>query len=325
MSTKIEWCEETWNPIVGCTKVSPGCDHCYAERMAFRLGEIYANTLNPGLKKYYQVIVHKKENFGKWTGKTYFEPDDINKPLKWKKPRKVFVCSMGDLFHENVYFEQIVDVWEVMIKAPQHTYLILTKRPQRALEFTKWLSKETAPVGGEFFPVLPHIWWGVTAENQMRANERIPILLQIPAAKRFVSVEPMLTAIDFYDIQMGNEFYNSVRGFGDISASNGHFDGRKLDWVICGGESGPGARPLYPDWVRSLRDQCEAAGTPFFFKQWGEYIDLKQMESLSPEMEGIRYTKTVPYTDGSGPAFRVGKKAAGSELDGEYYKQYPKH
>jgi protein gp37 len=188
-----------------------------------------------------------------------------------------------------------------MIKTPHHLYLILTKRSQRALKFTQWFAKETAMVGGEIFPVLPHIWFGVTTENQEEANRRIPILLSIPAAKRFVSIEPMLGAIDF-------------------------LGGPKVDWVICGGESGNGARPMHPDWVRSLRDQCKNSGTSFFFKQWGEWLPSydfgERLEELIDTFPKCRIGKDYIFEDGT-HMYKIGKKAAGSLLDGKHFKQYP--
>lgn len=276
MSTKIEWCTETWNPIVGCTKVSPGCDHCYAERMAKRLKVMSEkfdgkgnNIFHRSASGPYADVVSQN---GRWNGRTTFIPSALEKPLSWKKPRMIFVCSMGDLFHDTVSFSNILEVMFIANKCPQHTFLLLTKRPERMKEFfTEWASNP-------FFEPLPNVWLGVTAENQMRANERVPILLSIPAAKRFVSVEPMLTQIDLVNV------------FGDAPWTPGSRQLGFIDWVICGGESGPGARPMDPDWVRILQSVCHCAGVPFFFKGWGG----------------------------------VNKKAAGALLDGKKYKEYPK-
>lgn len=259
MSTKIEWTNETWNPIVGCSRVSPGCENCYAERMANRLAGM-------GQEKYKTVVTD-----GKWNGATAFDPSVIDKPRDWKKPRMIFVCSMGDLFHELVPFSQILEVLVIAQKCPQHTFQILTKRPDRMREFFT----DYVPY---FIDLLPNVWIGVTAENQMRANERLPILNDIPAAVKFVSVEPMLSNVD-----LNRALEDTLKW---------HVGGLKncISWVICGGESGPGARPLKPEWVRSLRDQCVEVDVPFFFKQWGG----------------------------------KNKKAAGSLLDGKEYKQFPK-
>jgi protein gp37 len=266
MSTKIEWCTETWNPIVGCTKISPGCDNCYAEKMATRLaGMAIKNVVPDTIGKYVKVIKGRK-----WDGTVAFDEITLTKPLKWKKPRLIFVCSMGDLFHENVkenWIDQVIDVIE---HCPQHTFIILTKRPVSMKEYFQ----DNHFYGWE---IPKNIWLGVTAENQMRANERIPILLSIPAAKRFVSVEPMLTKINLINVYQTQD-------------QNEHKQLGYIDWVICGGESGPGARPIDPEWVRFIQVQCKVAEIPFFFKGWG----------------GKRNNK------------------AGSLLDAKEYKQYPK-
>ena len=256
--TRIEWAEVVWNPVSGCTPISEGCQNCYAKRMANRLrGRCGYPADDP-----FRVTLH---------------PEKLEEPLKWKKPRRVFVCSMGDLFHEQVPDEYIAKVWEVMSNASQHTFLVLTKRPQRMKDFLARLGwyihdRDGYPMeavldeGGKY--TLKNVWLGVTAENQQRADERIPILLQIPAAVRFVSIEPMLGPVVIPE--------------------------EWPDWVICGGETGPGARPIHPDWVRSLRDQCQVAGTPFFFKSWGEWAEHK-----------------------------VGKKKAGRLLDGRTWDEIP--
>jgi len=258
MTTKIEWATETWNPITGCTPISEGCAHCYAKRMATRLKGRYGYPEDDP----FQVTFH---------------PDRLAQPLKWKKSKRIFVCSMGDLFHEDVKDTQINAVFEIMAdnpsvlhKAPQHTYLILTKRPERILKgrienFKKW----------------PNVWLGVTCENQRTADKRIPILLQIPAAVKFVSIEPMLERI--------NLEYFKCPSCGFIYSWNQSTKATRLqcpndcskvipcdktdehiimpDWVICGAETGPGARYMDPNWVRDIRDQCKQANVPFFIKK----------------------------------------------------------
>lgn len=359
MATKIEWCEETWNPIVGCTKISPGCDHCYAERMAKRLkamSEKYdgkgSDTLHRSATGPYAEVISAK---GTWNGFTSFVKSAMEKPLHWKTPRKIFVCSMGDLFHESALIRWIDMIIAMAALVPKHIFIILTKRPEKMFDYFKASKDDLIERWGDACyeigvsdknddidspPCWIHnrlqdewpmnnLWLGVTAENQEQANIRISILLEIPAVKRFVSVEPMLGPIDFYDIQKGNEFYHALKGFGDISGSNGHFGGTKLDWVICGGESGPGARLMHPDWVRSLRDQCQNAGTPFFFKQWGEWVPEDQASKPLYEkyltMPINNWPKHLPQDPhGQKLFFKAGKKAAGSTLDGEKFKEYPK-
>jgi len=225
MPTKIEWATETWNPITGCTPISEGCKNCYAKRMAQRLAGRFGYPADDP----FRVTLH---------------PDKLDQPLRWKKPRRVFVCSMGDLFHEDVLEEWIDQVYEVIANTPQHTFQILTKRPERMARYIRIMSA-----------ALPNVWLGVTAENQEQADKRIPVLLQIPAAVRFVSVEPMLEAVVIGDLL--GDAYSSMHG--------GFAPG--IDWVICGAETGSGARPMDLDWARDLRDQCVSAEVPFFFKR----------------------------------------------------------
>lgn len=235
MSTKIEWTDETWNPVTGCSKVSPGCKNCYAERMAKRLAGRFGYPEKP-------------HSFN-----VTLQPDRLEEPLRWRKPRMVFVCSMSDLFHPEVPEEYIWKVIEVAWKAKDHIFQILTKRPERMREVLTsscWWNNATPQ----------NIWLGVTAENQETANERIPVLLSTPAAVRFVSVEPILGPILFR--------ISSGYGLGWLKAGNAA-GGPSLDWVIAGGETGPSARAPNPEWVRDLRDQCIFSAVPFFFKSWG--------------------------------------------------------
>lgn len=260
MPTKIEWATDTWNPITGCTKISEACQNCYAERMSKRL----AGRCGYPEGEPFRVTLH---------------PDKLDQPMRWKKPRIIFVCSMGDLFHEDVPDRFLDQIFAVMAKAEQHIFLLLTKRPKRAKEYIlKAMYDENCNYQGWYEAIndleipdvtpMENIWLGVTTENQARADERIPVLLQIPAAKRFVSVEPMLGPVDL------NKYLYPQRLCDGHSAWQCDEDCPRrpgLDWVICGGETGPGARPMHPDWVRSLRDQCQEAEVPFFFKQWGEW------------------------------------------------------
>ena len=248
MSTKIEWCTDTRNPVVGCSHCSPGCDHCYAERRA----AILAKNPNPKISAKYAGVV---DEHGKWTGKLSALDLSCFANLP-KKPKRVFVGSMTDLFHINNSFSNLRILFAAMLAQPQHTFILLTKRHDRMWSFMDDHRNLAAP----------NICLNVTVCNQKEADEKIPVLLQTPAAKRGVSIEPTLGAVDLREW---------------LWEPTGHFrnhDGkrqlelvrtRNLDWVICGGETGPGARPMHPDWARSLRDQCVAAGVPFFFKGWG--------------------------------------------------------
>ena len=212
----IEWTDATWNPVTGCTKVSPGCAHCYAETITLRF-----KRGGPFLP-------------GKTTIKLH--PDRLAGPSKWRAPRRVFVNSMSDLFHEEVPFEFIKQVFQVMEENERHIYQILTKRPERMLEYVAWTKYERWP---------EQVWAGVSVENQYWADRRIPILVQIPAKVRFLSVEPLLKQVELRPYLKG------------------------IQWVIVGGESGPRARPMHPDWALRVRDDCLRVGVPFFFKQWG--------------------------------------------------------
>ena len=277
--SKIEWCDRTWNPVTGCTKISPGCANCYAERISKRLaGRCGYPEDDP-----FTVTFH---------------PERLDEPLKWRKPSRVFVCSMSDIFHDKVEPIQLGLILNTIKKCPQHTFMILTKRPEIMKDHFY------SPMLNHFFG-LKNLWLGVTAENQEQANKRIPVLLQIPAAVRFVSVEPMLSPVDI------SLWF--VSGYMEPP----HDD--VLNLVICGGESGPGARPLHPDWARSLRDQCQGAGVPFLFKQWGEWLPQKEWleQETNPDAE-----RNWVRVDGR-RMYRVGKKSAGRLLDGRTWDEYP--
>ena len=306
--TKIEWAEKTWNPITGCTKVSEGCRNCYAERMSKRLAGRYGYP--------------KDDPF-----RVTFHPDRLDQPLHWKKPSTIFVCSMGDLFHQAVCFQQIAAVFGIMAATPRHTYVLLTKRPY---EMRQWFERMTDYELGDCeiprcwaysmsegriqdFDVwpgthraewpLPNVYLGVTVENQQAADERIPTLLQIPAAGHWLSIEPMLSAIELGLLGTAPKTWGyGYKPVGDL-----------ISGVILGGESGPGARPMHPDWARGVRYQCEAAGVPFMFKQWGAWAP-------APNAGIIRYKEEV-VTVGDADMRRLGAKRAGRLLDGREHNE----
>ncbi len=270
--TNINWTDKTWNPIIGCSRVSAGCENCYAERMAYRLAHM------PHTAERYGGLTRKTDKGPRWTGKTRLVPEVLAQPLKWRKTRMVFVCSMADLFHESVSDESIALVFAQMAQAHWHTYQVLTKRPRRAAELMQRLhllmtrqfnnfASYDKPVGP--WP-LPNVWLGVSVENQEAADERVPLLLQTPAAVRFVSAEPLLGPVDLTaDTPEGP--YNYLTGAVDTGMGLIRPDGApSVNWVIAGGESGPGARRMNSEWARYLREQCGSAGVPFHFKQWGK-------------------------------------------------------
>lgn len=261
--TKIAWADATWCWVRGCTPHSSGCRECYARRMAARFSDGPAN----GKRALWghTFATRTKDNRGKWTGKVALIPEKLELPLRWKKPRRIFVNSTSDTFHPLVSFDDITRGFSVMAQCSQHAFLALTKRAGRMREWFEWMRKmnnEGQYVGaglvGAEWP-LPNVWLGVTTENQNRADERVPELLRCPAAVRFLSIEPMLGPVDLHQLHCSF-----------------------VGWVICGCESGPNARLMDLDWVRSIRDQCVEAGVPFFFKQ--AMIDGQLVET--PELDG---------------------------------------
>ncbi|WP_196504032.1 phage Gp37/Gp68 family protein [Aestuariivirga litoralis] len=280
----IEWTDATWNPIVGCSIVSPGCTNCYAMRMAYRLDAIAQDHGKPAAGIYHYLGTTQQSRGGPvWTGKLAIAPDKIfNQPLRWKKPRRVFVNSMGDLFHEFVPDEAIDRVFAIMALCPQHTFQVLTKRSKRMREYMAgdWSVRVYGALDGKpgsgaacgwlaGGKPLRNVWLGVSAEDQTRADERIPDLLATPAAKRFVSAEPLLGPINFQNICPEDTQFGSLTGEGWScgNTEDCRISHPKLDWIICGGESGPGFRPMPIAWAENIMRQCKAAGTAFFFKQ----------------------------------------------------------
>ncbi len=359
--SKIEWTEKTWNPIAGCSKVSQGCTHCYAELMAKRLAAM-------GQEKYKAVINEQ----GRWNGKIIFDEKALLEPLSRKKPTVYFVNSMSDLFHESILDEWIYKIFAVMALCPQHTFQILTKRPERMHALLSKMTEVSGLSGTRPYPEaagmieynanflavkqnirlpwrkmegpgyiygfhadmpwpLSNVWLGVSVENQQAADERIPLLLQTPAAVRFLSCEPLLGPVDLERIPVSGKWdAHHFSAFGGHHDDNYYEADTGIDWVIAGGESGPGARPMHPDWVRSLRDQCQAAQVPFFFKQWGEWWPLSSVKFMDAAPKGrfscIWLDKNGQFTDietGSEMMWKTGKSKAGRLLDGRTWDEMP--
>jgi protein gp37 len=374
----IEWTDATWNPIVGCSIVSPGCTNCYAMKMAARIekmnrtggsGSNYVNHYDGTTKSVNGNVV--------WTGKLTRAPKKtLLAPLGRKTPTKYFVNSMGDLFHEDCPDEWIDQVFAVMALCPHHTFQVLTKRAERMRDYITSVTfsridraasslnaKHCVPAHSLF----TNVWLGVSCERQEEADERIPLLLQTPAAVRFISAEPLLGPVDLdhivapekvegedwrfsalqtgdmYDRRIENEF--DARVYWD--SGDGPYRDHALDWVIVGGESGPNARPMHPDWARALRDQCAAAGVAFFYKQWGEFFPLGEhlpghgrvhgctavrpgwhklhVNGSPTRLPDYLYPKgaELHVMAGTQLMFRVGKKAAGRLLDGREHNDFP--
>jgi protein gp37 len=235
-NSSIAWTDATWNPILGCSIISPGCHKCYAMSMARRLKAMaladVAAGRQPGRKRHYIDVIGPD---ARWNGNVVLVPEALADPLGWMKPRRIFVNSMSDLFHESLPADDIDKVCAVMAEANWHTYQVLTKRADRLRELLSGPLRE--------FAELPQIWWGTSVENRRHGLPRVDALRQTPAAVRFLSVEPLLEDL-------------------------GPLDLTGIHWVIVGGESGPRPRPIEVEWVRAIRDQCVQAGVPFFFKQW---------------------------------------------------------
>lgn len=291
--TTIEWCDRTWNPVRGCSRVSPGCDNCYAMRTARRFS---------GRGAPYEGLTTIRRGKVDWTGTTRFVPDMLDAPLRWRKPARVFVNSMSDLFHESLPNEQIAAVFGVMAAAPRHTFIVVTKRPKRMREWFEWFERgrgrqDTADValtaalgvqalneyvtrndtdldgdGGAWDELiedppawpLPNVWILTSVEDQTTADVRIPYLQQTPAAVRGISFEPMLGPVDLAPWLQYSCAICREAGVEDVTRC-----GARLDWVILGGESGAGARECDTEWIRAVVEQCRAAGVPCFVKQLG--------------------------------------------------------
>ncbi|MFW2829896.1 phage Gp37/Gp68 family protein [Sphingomonas sp. ID0503] len=276
-TSTIEWTDATWNPVTGCSVISPGCKHCYAMKLAGTRLKNHPSREGLTIDTAAGPV---------WTGEVRVNEPAMLDPIRWKRPRRIFVCAHGDLFHENVLDSTIDRVFAVMGAAPQHTFQVLTKRAER---MRAYFARVTADPAANW--PLPNVWLGVSAEDQARANERVPQLLATPAARRFVSAEPLLGPINLHDAMWAGD----GDPLADLTAT--------IDWIIVGGESGLGARPMHPDWARSLRDQCVAAGVPFFFKQWGAWAPLQKAR---PALHGA--AGMVAWKDG-----RIGFNLDGGE------------
>lgn len=300
--TKIEWTEHSWNPVRArrpengalgwhCEHVSPGCEHCYAESINLRLGTRI--PFKPGHRREIEIFTTRAL---------------IEQPLRWQKPRMVFVCSMTDLFADFVPEAMIDDVFRIMLKAKRHTFQILTKRPTRMRAYMAkfkpdgqgWITPQgdsayasQIVISDQNWPPQ-NIWFGTSVEDQRRADERIPDLMMTPAAIRFLSCEPLLGPIDLHSIPWSavkpSPYYDLAYcgGPGLFGPDSRRINNDHLDWIICGAESGNGARPMDIAWARSIRDQCQDSGTAFFLKQFATTSGKK---IATPELDGTRWTQ----------------------------------
>lgn len=354
-NTRIEWADATINPLVGCSKISPACNHCYAERMAARM------VHNPAVAHRYAGTV---DAHGKWTGKINVIPGELlGKAQRMRRTRRIFVGSMSDLFHPRVADGSIATIFSEMACVERHTYMLLTKRPDRMRELLSCMGMRETVRGHvrykrerlglpqqDFRWPLPNVWLGTTVEDQARADERVPELLATPGALHFVSCEPLLGPVDLspwlqeilHEDEVGVENGNQTlpMELGMPCMHDPWIFG--LRWVIAGGETGPGARPSHPDWFRSLRDQCKAHGVPFFFKSWGEWcprarhpiqngLSASDLDPSCTRWPCVRLTEAggngwrAEDTDGGEDIYmqRVGKASSGRLLDGMEHNAIP--
>jgi protein gp37 len=348
-NTAIEWADRTWNPLLGCERVSPGCTSCYAINTA----TIRAGNPHPKVAAAFAGLTERRDGRLDWTGRINLLPERMNQPLHWRKPQKVFVNSQSDLFHKDVPEEFIAEVFAIMARTPQHTYQLLTKRHGRMRsllnkpEFAELVQDLTDSTGLASVWPVPNLWLGVSVEDQKHADLRIPALLATPAAVRWLSCEPLLGPIDLGigDPHRGHES-DDVHGHphprvcltcstedSDVEYFRREPGGYGIRWIVCGGESGRSARPMHPDWARSLRDQCVDAGVPYFFKQWGNWrptgeFDWKpdgRCQVVNPDgtLAGKPYANAGSMV-GKTAMTRGSKHEAGRELDGRTWDEYPR-
>lgn len=320
-NSKIEWTEDTWNPIAGCSKVSEGCRNCYALPMTVRLAH------NPGLpaetrELYRRAVKQLDDGRWTWTGEVVFIERRLEQLQRWRAPRRIFVASLSDLFHPHLEANRVCQIYDAMQLAQQHTFVVCTKRPERIVPVLYGEEGRFYLGGGDY---QRNVWHLTTAENQPAADERIPRLLELRSKASGwpvlgVSIEPMLGPMDLRDIRTDVTAIDALTGdHGVIRPLRGRSD-LKLDWIICGGESGPAARPLHPVWARSIRDQCQAAGTAFFLKQRGEFVTLPEVGALGVKLSIVDAMNANAIGMGY---VRVGKKRAGRMLDGREWNEMP--
>lgn len=365
-ASKIEWTDRSdWNPIRGCTRVSPGCGGpgphggCYAEAIAARFSD-------PGQP--FHGYAKRTVKGPRWTGRVDLIDERLTRPMRWRRPAKIFASSTSDIFHESLSSSDIDRLFAVMALCPHHTFQVLTKRSARmrayladrarrffvcdeilalrgratdnAIDKAIWdLTRREGALQNRW--PLANVWLGVSVEDQQRGFDRIPDLLATPAAVRWISAEPLLGPLNLRCLEgsIDNAFdgyaFDALAGAG-VSYSDTRatvaFDTPKLDWIVTGGESGPGARPMHPDWARSLRDQCRATGVPFFFKQWGEWRDRGAEQPISAR----KYRSHIAYVDADTgqnkphpnrfsdeTMVRLGRNRSGRLLDGIEHNAFP--
>lgn len=344
-NSKIQWTEATWNFIVGCNRVSGECENCYAIREAARM----AGNPNAKIKAVYDGLTTTRNERLDWTGAVRFVEERLDIPLCWQRPRRIFVASLSDPFHHMVRVGDLARAWAVMYLAGWHVYQVLTKRADRMRAilndpaFELLVRDAATAMLADGYALRAHpapwhwplknVWLGVSVGDQAAADKRVSDLLLTPAAVRFLSCEPLLEPVDLCNITLSDGGrLDALRGID--TAFQCHY-AAALDWVIVGGESGSHARPMHPDWARSLRDQCTEARVPYFFKQWGEVIPRDQWrpDTLAHPAGELAWQAAIEafggtpaprvYYDSQRWGYRIGKKAAGRLLDGREWNEYP--
>lgn len=321
-NSKIEWCDHTFNPWIGCSKVSPACDHCYAERST--PARVQGIAWGPGAAR-------QRTSRGNWALPRRWDSQHQAFFNQHGRRQRVFCASLADVFDNEVPVEWRMELFMVIAGTPNLDWLILTKRIGNVMPMCSGDSLM-------FDVISERVWLGVTVVNQQEADRDVPKLLAVPAAKRFLSMEPLLGPVDLTELQASGElrfWVDALRGKASSMGGSGPMHQvAGLDWVIAGGESGPGARPSHPDWYRSLRDQCAAASVPFLFKQWGEWMPPESRTTSYPAgdwrdvVDATGEVRKVSYVgdrvlESSRQVVRVGKKAAGRLLDGVEHNGFP--
>lgn len=340
-NTGIEWADATWNPLVGCAVLSPGCKHCYAMKLAARLEAIdlaqERREGEPGPMAHYRGLTDQTKGGAVWNGEYNLAPDALfHKPLAWQRSRKIFVNSMSDLWYDPVPLSVIDRVFAIMALSPHHEFQLLTKRarrmrqylndpatPGRISEAVQTLYREgMVQREGRMEPLrvlwpLPNLWLGISVENQDQAQIRIPELMASPAAIRWISAEPLLGPVNFRTIRVDGGTVDAL-----IGARPGY---HPIDWIVVGGESGPRSRPMNPQWVRDIREQCEDAGVTFFFKQWGDWLRFGETDASGNTNVRARGKRTDVWHDWENGEFsvRVGKRDAGNFIDEKQHIAWP--
>lgn len=334
-NTKIEWCDHTWNPWEGCQKVGPGCDHCYAETRNARFGGGQAPNWGPGAPR-------RRTSDANWRKPLQWQAQAAEFQAKHGRRQRVFCASLADVFDNQVPTQWRIDMFNLIAATPDLDWLLLTKRIGNAKAMMDQVARhqpipmQRADTDSMSWQPMENVWIGATITSQAEADRDIPKLLAVPARVRFLSMEPLLGPVNLTRVSPGvfAATANALTGIWKWDGGPKKKEAPPLDWVIVGGESGPGARPMHPDWALSLRDQCASAGVPFLFKQWGEWqiasaanghhdSDMERNAAHWVDMDGAMHKPSSLGLNNPFAMVKVGKKAAGRLLDGVEHNGFP--